>query len=178
MNETAVVESKVKTLPPSEITQSVGVDVTMCDSEGCKKIATHTYNWDWGQQGICCAEHQTIHTQLAGTLKRGVNFAVINPNASVPLVRDERIRFRAQVMTLEEEIKEVRIRAQEMYKSNQKLVGQVQRLSLVEKELKAQVKDATETELGAMQKLEERETQLAEASEELSRLRMIVDHRE
>jgi hypothetical protein len=128
-------------------------DLAICDSEGCKQPATHTYTWDWGKSGVCCSTHQTTNAQLSGNLKRRVTFAAINPGA---------------------ELAECKQRGLELYQENTKLVGQVQLLTVQNRELEAQARDA-KGELGAVEK--ERDglkVELANSNDELQRLRTIA----
>lgn len=148
--------------------------IKLCDEPGCGERATHSFITPWSN-GDVCAKHQRLKAQRMQNLKRQVTFGVIVDTAPKPLRREERVQFRASIMTLEEEIKEVRIRAEEMYRNNQKLVAQVQRLSMVENELKAQVSDAKVDVESAQLMVLEREEQLAEASEELNRLRVLFN---
>lgn len=177
MNETGLIKSVESSTKETDVALLQAAQRPMCDVEGCNQFATHSFISPWSS-GNCCAHHQRSKAQLMKNLKRQITFGVIVNTAPAPLQRDERVKLRATIMVQEEELKEVRIRAEEMYLGNQKLVAQVQRLSMVETELKAQAKDAkVDTEAAVMQLLE-REEQLAESNEELSRLRVILGGRD
>ncbi len=165
MVDTQAIRTTRPTAPP---------DVAICDHEGCGAIATHTYTWAWGESGACCSRHQVEKTQLSGTLKRTVTFTVINPGAQPPLQRDQRTRLQAEILVLKEELAESKAAGVSLYEQVKTLSGHVQRLTLLDRESRAQARDAIAMYEESRTNLEERETQLGEAVSEIGRLKAIL----
>ena len=150
-------------------------DIKMCDEPGCEKAAVVSYVWEWGQGGSCCLEHQVVHTQRAAALKRRVTFTPLNPGAPPPIERSERVRLTAERLAAEEELSEVKARGLELYQSNVKLTAEVQRLTLMVRELRAQLQDAREDRDLAIGERNSRTAELADAVDELDRIKRLVE---
>ncbi len=88
--------------------------VVMCDVVP-EQPAVFSYQWDWGESGVCCAEGQFLLNQKAGQLGRHIAFAPLHAPTEQPLVRSERAALKGQVYALEEEVRELQERGQKMY---------------------------------------------------------------
>ncbi len=148
--------------------------VHLCDELECREPAVAAYRWEWGAEGKCCARHQFLHRQKAVTLGRTIQFAVLDPNATPALSRDERTRFHASILTLEDELRDAKARGLELYQSNTKLSEECRRLAARNRELEAQLKDAKSDLYETEQARDGHLADLADASGELERLRAIL----
>lgn len=146
-----------------------------CDQEQCTEPATHSYTWEWGTSGTCCARHQMTLQQTAGNLGRTVNFGVVSDGATPPLQREERVKLRAEALVLAEELAEAKARGLDMYRQIGLLTQQVQSLTVRCREAEAQRKDALSERDAMDQRLEKLESENAELSDELGRLRVLVE---
>jgi len=146
----------------------------MCDEMDCQEVATHSYTWDWGASGNVCAKHASLLPQRAESLNRKVSVHPLQPQAPVDLTRDERIGFRAKILTLEAELDEAKGRGLELWRSNADLSKQVQTLTLRDREAKAQLSDAAARQTALQVKLDERDAEHASMLEELQRLRTLA----
>jgi chromosome segregation ATPase len=149
--------------------------INLCDQAGCSAPATHTYTWEWGQSGTCCALHQTTLQQTSVNLGRSVTFGGLNANATPPLQREERVRLKAESLVLAEELTEAKQRGLELYRQNTQLTAQVQSLTVRGREAEAQKKDAVAARDEMDQRLGVLEAENASLSDELGRLRVLVD---
>jgi hypothetical protein len=147
----------------------------MCDQKDCNEPATHAYTWEWGQTGFVCAKHQVVLQQTAGQLERRINFAPINSDATPPMQREERVRLRAESLVLGEELAETKARGLDLYRQNTQLVAQVQSLTVRSREAEAQRKDAVIARDEMDQRLQKLETENANLSDELARVRVLID---
>ena len=91
------------------------------------------------------------------------------------LQREERVRLRAETLVAQEELGEARARGLELYQQNQNLTRQVQSLTTQLRECEALRKDAVAAADPLRQRLEKTEAELAEAVDELGRLRALVE---
>lgn len=146
-----------------------------CDQKDCNEPATHSYTWEWGQSGFVCGKHQMLLQQTAGQLGRGVNFAPINAEATPPMQREERVRLKAEALVLAEELAEGKQRGLELYRQNTQLVAQVQSLTVRTREAEAQRKDAVIARDEMDARLAKLETENANLSDELARVRVLID---
>lgn len=148
----------------------------MCDQEGCSEPATHAYTWEWGKSGTVCAKHLMVLQQTAANLGRTIQFAPINAQATTPLQREERVRLKSEALVLQEELDEAKARGLEMYRQNTLLTAQVQSLTVRNREAEAQRTDALKVRDQADVRLAELEAENATLSDELGRLRVLVDY--
>lgn len=147
----------------------------ICDQPECKEPATHSYTWEWGESGVCCAKHQFTLQQTAQNIGRSITFAAISPGASPPLQREERVRLKAEALVLSEELGEAKARGLDLYRQNGLLTQQVQSLTVRGRESDAQLADALAKAAAADERLQKLEVENAELSNELSRLRVLVE---
>lgn len=152
---------------------SVSADHPKCDD--CDEPATHSYTWDWGASGFCCAKHQQLRQQQAGNLQRNVSFAVISSTATAPLQREERVRLKAEALVAQEELSEAKGRGLELYQQNQRLTAQVQSLTVQLRECESLRADAVAAAEPLRQQLEKTRVELADAVDELGRLKVLVE---
>lgn len=149
--------------------------INLCDQAGCSEPATHSYTWEWGASGTCCAKHQVLLQQTAGNLARSITFGGLSAAASPPLQREERVRLKAEALVLGEELAEAKQRGLEMYRQNTQLTQQVQSLTVRNREAEAQRKDALAVRDEMDHRLRELESENASLSDEVGRLRVLVD---
>lgn len=152
--------------------QAISADHPKCDD--CEAPASHSYTWDWGQSGFCCPQHQALRQQQAGNLGRSCSFAVVSSTATAPLQREERVRLRAETLVAQEELSEAKARGLELYQQNQNLTRQVQSLTVQLRECEELRKDAVAAAQPLREQLEETRAALAEAVDELGRLKALV----
>ena len=145
-----------------------------CGESGCESVATVSYAWDWGATGVVCGKHAAALTQLQDSLQRRVSIAPIQKAGPLPLERDERTRLTALGLVLEEELKEAKDRGLALYRENVALAGQVQRLTVLEREARAQLSDKDAQITGLKETLEGRELEHGELVAELERLRVVA----
>lgn len=145
-----------------------------CDREGCSRAAVFSYVWEWGETGICCAEHMAELQQTAGNISRSIQCAPLQAAAPAPLQRDERARLMAAALVLEAELEETKTRGLDLYNDNTRLQQQIQTLTLRDAEAQAQVKDANAKAIELAAKLDERNREHGGLVDELGRLRVLV----
>lgn len=119
---------------------TVDPEVQKCGS--CDKPAVYGYQWDWGEQGLACAEHAALLQQTATQLSRTVNVFPLQRVNPEPLTRDERTRLKATALVLEEELEEAKSRGLDLYRVNGQLRNDVQLHKVRNTEAEAQLKDA------------------------------------
>jgi chromosome segregation ATPase len=149
--------------------------ITLCDQSSTPEPATHSYVWEWGASGTCCASQVPILQQTANNLGRSITFGVINSEATPPLQRDERVKLKAEAFVLAEELAEAKGRGLDMYRHNTQLTAQVQSLTLRNREAEAQKKDAIAAREEMDRRLQALEAENASLNDELGRLRVLVD---
>jgi transposase len=147
---------------------------TMCDQPLCQEQATHGYTWEWGQSGAVCARHQVLLQQTAQNLGRTITFAPIDPAATPPITRDERVRLKAESLVLAEELTEAKTRGLEMYRQIELLTAQVQSLTVRNREAEAQLKDLANAREKSEARLVELEVENGDLADELGRLRVLL----
>src|SRR5262245_14032018 len=140
----------------------------------CGKPATVAYTWEWGESGMACPEHAATLQQNAGNLNRTVTVVPLPAQGPTPLTRDERIKYNATILALEAEIEDLKSRGLELVRSNEDLAKQAQLFSMREREKTAYLEDAQAEVKQLSARLEEVETELADAVTEVERLRSIV----
>lgn len=144
------------------------------DGKTCGEPAKFSYAWDWGETGVCCAKHQTLQVQQQQNLGgRVFTFHALQPTGPVPMTRDERSRLKGEVYALEEEVKELKVRGLDLYNENVKLAAQVQSLTVRNRELVAQSKDAAGDLEKAHVALAQKEAEHGDMADELTRLRTL-----
>lgn len=140
----------------------------------CDKLAVFSYMWEWGEKGVCCAEHAMLLTQTAQQIGRMVQIVALPNLPAAPLQRDERTKLIAERLSAEAELEEVKARSLQLYTANVDLARQVQTFSLQHREARAQVEDANR-ELGRLRSdLEESDSHRAELVQENERLRTVA----
>lgn len=149
--------------------------IALCDQKGCSEPATFAYTWEWGESGKCCGTHQFTLNQTAGNISRAIQFQPLNAGIAPPMERSERIQLIAKAMTLEAELAEGKQRGLELYNQNVHLTAQVQSLTMRERELTVQVNSALADLVKAGEELTQRRAEAANLSDELGRLRVLVD---
>lgn len=148
--------------------------IAMCDQDGCDEPARVSYRWEWGATGQCCQKHALLLQQTAGNLSRQISLTPLAASAPLPLTRDERTKLIAEKLSAEAETEEVKGRNAEMYRQNAELTRQVQSLTVFKREADAQLKDNAIELRELRAKLEEREADLATATDELQRLQVLA----
>lgn len=149
--------------------------ITLCDQSGTAEPATHSYTWEWGASGTCCAAQVPLLQQTANNLGRTIAFSVLTSGATPPLQRDERVKLKAESFVLAEELSEAKARGLDMYRQNTQLTAQVQALTVRNREADAQRKDAIAAREEMDQRLKALEAENASLHDELSRLRVLID---
>lgn len=145
-----------------------------CDQPLCQETATHTYTWQWGQSGVVCERHRTVLQQTSENLGRTITFAPIDPAATPPLQREERVRLRSEAMVLQEELNECKQRGLDMYRQIERLQDQVRTLTVTGREAEAQLRDLSASQENAVKRATELEVENAELVEEIGRLRVLL----
>ena len=148
--------------------------ITLCDQSGTPEPATHSYVWEWGASGTCCAKQVPILQQTANNLGRSITFGVITSGATPPLQREERVKLKAEAFVLHEELAEAKARGLDMYRQNTQLTAQVQSLTVRNREAEAQKKDALAARDEMDRRLHALEAENASLTDELGRLRVLV----
>lgn len=148
--------------------------VDKTSGQRCAEPAVVTALWPWGEAQKVCARHQGLAQQTAENLGRSVSFAPIALPGEPPLERSERARLKGEVYAAEAEISELKQRGLNLYNENVALTRQVQSLSTTLNEAKLQVRDAQGDLRAAQELLEERGAELANAVQELERLRTLA----
>lgn len=146
----------------------------LCSTPGCDKLAVVAYRWEWGEEGMACAEHGATLQQTAANISRTVAVSALQPAGPVPLERSERIQLLATQMTLEAELSDTKARGLELYRENVALARNVQLLTLRDREAQAQLLDAGQRQAELQSKLDEVEGECAELAEEVGRLRTLA----
>ena len=149
--------------------------INLCDQPDCKEPATHSYTWEWGATGTCCAKHQVILQQNADNLARKISFALLASSGTPPLQREERVRLKAEALVANEELAEAKARGLDLYRQNTLLTQQIQSMTVRNREAEAQRKDAVLALERAEARLQELESENATLTDELSRLRVLVE---
>lgn len=149
--------------------------ITLCDQSATPEPATHSYVWEWGASGTCCASQVPILQQTANNLGRSITFGVITSGATPPLQREERVKLKAEAFVLAEELSEAKARGLDMYRQNTQLTAQVQSLTVRNREAEAQKKDAIAARDEMDRRLKALESENASLNDELGRLRVLVD---
>ncbi len=149
--------------------------MTLCNWKGCTKAATHTYRWEWGEEGPCCSECITLLQQTSVSLSRTVTTRPISPAATEgPLTRTERTNLIAAKLSAQAELEEVLQRGHQLYQANVDLTAQVQTHVMRAREHASIVAEREEQIERLETDLERRERELAEATSELQRLRVLA----
>lgn len=107
----------------------------------CQDIPVALYSWPWGESGACCQRHQFILGQRSQALGQAVTISPLNVPAA-PMTRDERTQMHAQILTLTDEVGELKNRAAELYNDNVKLQQEGRRLLARSNELDDQLRAA------------------------------------
>jgi len=149
--------------------------ITLSDQSATPEPATHSYVWEWGASGTCCAHEVPVLQQTANSLGRSITFALINSAGTPPLQREERVKLKAESLVLAEELSEAKARGLDMYRQNTLLTAQVQALTVRNREAEAQKKDAIAARDEMDQRLAALQSENASLSDELGRLRVLVD---
>ena len=154
--------------------QQVPSGVTLCSMAGCAEPAVSGYTWDWGESGMCCLKHQFELAQKAPQLKRRVQFHALADAPAPSLTRDERARLKGETFALEEEVKDLKARAADLYRQNTLLTQQLQAMMTRHRELTAQLQDALAEREQAGAAAQRAQAAQADMVDELTRLRALV----
>lgn len=149
--------------------------ITLSDQSATPEPATHSYVWEWGASGTCCAHEVPVLQQTANSLGRSITFALISAAGTPPLQREERVKLKAESFVLAEELSEAKERGLDMYRQNTLLTAQVQALTVRNREAEAQKKDAIAARDEMDQRLAALQSENASLNDELGRLRVLVD---
>lgn len=154
-------------------------EIRMCDQKDCKQPAVLSYRWSWGEGGICCQDHglllqQTAQNLSSHDLKRSVSLASLENLQEPPLERSERTALIAAKLSAEAECAETLRRGGELYQQNVDLTGQVQVLTLRNREANAQLTVARATIETLEAQLHEREIELGSVTDELQRTQTLA----
>lgn len=166
---------QVETTEPSESLVAPSPVGQRCDRDDCENPAVFSYTWDWGEHGICCAEHQVRLAQLAAQLKRTVQFVALQPGAEPPLERSERVKLKAEVYAVEAELEETKGRNADLYRQAGGLAAQVQSLTVRHAEAQAQLRDAKAEADRESARADQLRRENADMVDEITRLRLLVD---
>jgi hypothetical protein len=149
--------------------------IEICGWKECAKAATHSYRWDWGEEGKCCADCIVLLQQTAANLSRTVATRPLDSAAAVtPLSRNERTQLIAAKLSAEAELEEVQQRGSSLYQANVDLTSQVQTHVMRARE-HASIVAEKDGQIERLSKdLERRERELGEATAELQRLRVLA----
>ena len=147
---------------------------TICDQPLCQEPATHAYTWEWGQSGAVCGKHRMLLQQTSENLGRSITFAPIDPSATPQLTRDERVKLKAENLVVSEELAEAKQRGLEMYRQIELLSGQVQSLTVRNREAESQLQDLSNAREKSEARVVELEVENAELADELGRLRVLL----
>lgn len=150
------------------------VGPVLCSEPGCGEAATHTYTWEWGATGTCCARHQQLHQQTATQLERSIQFGPLPNLPAAPLSRDERAQLAGRAYALGMEIEDLQRDKAGLLADNVKLAGQVQTLTVQNREYEQQARDAAFQRDQALDARDAAQLDLAQHMDELDRLRLIV----
>jgi cell division protein FtsB len=140
----------------------------------CTKPAVWGYLWDWGEQGVCCAEHGTALKQLEPSLERKVTLSPLQKAAPAPLTRDERTLLIAGKLSAEAELDEAKVRGLDLYRENVKLTAQVQSHTVRGREREAQLQQAQRDVAQLREDLAVKDAEHAELVDEVTRLRTLA----
>lgn len=141
----------------------------------CEEPATHSFRWEWGEEGSCCAACAPLLVQAGTNLSRTVAIRPIDASAAVaPLQRNERVQLIAAKLSAEAELEEVQQRGSQLYLSNVDLTQQVQTLKMREREHGTILEEKDDQIERLSTDLERRERELSEVTTELQRLRVLA----
>jgi hypothetical protein len=146
--------------------------IQICDRD-CDKAAVFAYVWEWGESGVCCAEHAAVLQQTASNLGRSVTLTSLN-QAPAPLERPERTRLIAEKLAAEAELEEVKKAGADLYNDNHKLTLQVQSLTTRKNSLELLVKESDRKAAESDARCQELEAVNADQLQELERLRRLL----
>lgn len=140
----------------------------------CEEAATHSFRWEWAEEGTCCGACATLVTQASQNIGRSVAIRPLDAAAAVaPVTRHERTQLIAAKLSAEAELEEVKQRGAQLYQSNVDLTAQVQTLTMQKREHESIVAEREEQIERLATDLERRERELADATAELHRLRVL-----
>ena len=141
----------------------------------CEEPATHSFRWEWGEEGVCCAACTTLVAQAGQNITRTVAIRPLDPASAVaPVTRNERTQLIAAKLSAEAELEEVKLHGSNLYQNNVELTAQVQRLTMRERQHALIVDEKDEQIERLSTDLERRERELAEVTAELQRLRVLA----
>lgn len=149
-------------------------EIKFCDWKDCGKPATHGYRWDWGQEGVCCVACIALLQQNATNLSRTVSTGPLASAAEAPVTRSERTQLIAAKLSAEAELAEVVSRGEQLYNSNVDLTKQVQTHVMRAREHSTIVSERDNQIMRLSHDLERREQELADATAEVQRLRVLA----
>jgi hypothetical protein len=139
----------------------------------CQEPASHTFRWEWGEEGKCCPACIALVQQTGVNLNRSVSVTPLGPAVEQPVSRSERTQLIAAKLSAEAELAEVVSRAEQLYNSNVDLTKQVQTHTMRARE-HATIVSEKDNQIGRLSRdLERREQELADATAELQRLRLL-----
>lgn len=140
----------------------------------CGAPAVFAYVWEWGETGVCCAEHAATLQQIAGNLGRRVTLTALATQPEAPLQRGERVQLIAEKLAAEAELEEVKKAGADLYNDNVRLTQQVQSLTTRKTALELQVRDFEGKTAKLEAALQESEAVQGDQLQELERLRVLV----
>lgn len=162
------------------MTQALAAAIVLCTwtkpgGVKCEEAATHSFRWEWGEEGSCCAACAPLVTQAAGNIGRTVAIKPLDATAGVaPVTKHERVQLIAAKLAAEAELEEVQQRGASLYQSNVDLTAQVQTLTMQARERETHVAEKDEQIERLSEDLERRERELAAAQQEVQRLTVLA----
>ncbi len=145
--------------------------------EFCDEPAVYGYTYAWGASGTVCAKHAINVQQTAKNTKSHVQLVALSAGKPAPITRDERTRLLSEKISAELERDDANMRNAELHNQVRDLAAQLQREKLLNREAMVQLKASQADAQELTAELARRETQLADAGEELGRLRVLAEER-
>lgn len=147
-------------------------EVRMCDKDPSQQ-AVYSYRFDWGEEGVVCAEQATRLQQVAQQTGRGVVLVPLS-NEPPPVTLDERRQHHATRLALEEELTAAKGRGLELYRVNQRLSQELSAANAVNAELKSQLEQRDDDLLKQASLTRRLEAEHGDLVSELERLRAVA----
>lgn len=155
------------------VSNVVALDTTPAQQKcgQCDKPAVFAYRWEWGEQGIACAEHAQLLQQTSENLKRSIAIYPIQLAAPAPLTRDERIQLTAKTLVLEADLADAQAKGMDLYRRNGDLQVQLNSAVIAKREHQAQVEDLLAKQREGQARLDQLNAENGKLLLELERLR-------
>lgn len=158
--------------PASEVTAPTAGPATC---EHCEQGAAYTAIWPWGKEEHVCQRHVIIIHQRAKALKQQATIVQRLDGPRPAPSRDERARLQGEILVRDADLAEVRARGIELYNKNVALTAEVQRLTVLNRELERKRADAVADAQEAAAKAEAATVELGAMTDERNRLRTLIE---